>query len=744
MKKDSTLLEARRLHALGFAILWLRPRSKRPVGSGWTTGPRDSWDVLERSYRPGMNVGVRLGEPSKLKSGYLACIDVDIKEPRFRDVALKTARDFLDGKKAPLVLTGRGMGARHYYVTTPEPFPMVMIGRDPNPPLDPATGRKKFRWEVAYYSTGRQMVLPPSVHPDTGKNYRWKRPVTGQKLPVLAPGTVSSEGVDGKAGDTVTPTKREHVEDFTVEPVELAWLPVSDAVRDGILKGTGVTDRSAFLLPASSALFSAGLSRNEVLSVLTDPKNFIAACAFEHAQTTSRRRAALWLDRFTLKKVHTESEGRDVKTGKSVFAVAPLPPVPEDGGDDEDEEDEERHWKQDLDRTREGNVRVTLKNLELILENDPALRGVFVEDLFASRIAYAVKPPWNEKSGEYLTDEGLREARSFLNHQYGIDPGKDLVFEATSLVGHRVGVHPVRDWLESLKWDGKSRAETWLKKYCHALGEEPYLGEVSRKFLVAMVKRVFEPGCQWDYVVVLEGNQGAKKSSAARTLAGDRWFMDNIPDLRDKDAMLNLQGKWLVELSELADVKRADYSQVKAYLVRRVDVVRRPYGRIQVEIPRQSVFIGTINEGQYLKDPTGNRRYWPVKTHGKCDVAGLQAVRAQLFAEAMHLYREENERLYLSTEAEAQAKKAQDDRRIDDEASMMLDAFLHFRDSPEAKTFGFERFRTRDLMVGANAPWGIWNGKGWLMNTAAHVLTQLGYQRHKIGGQRYWVKTPEK
>jgi predicted P-loop ATPase len=213
--------------------------------------------------------------------------------------------------------------------------------------------------------------------------------------------------------------------------------------------------------------------------------------------------------------------------------------------------------------------------------------------------------------------------------------------------------------------------------------------------------------------------------------------MDNLPDLKDKDSMLNLQGKWLIELGELANVKRTDFNLVKAYLVRRTDTVRPHFGRLVNDVPRQSVFIGTVNEGQYLKDPTGNRRYWPVQV-GNCDVKGLSSVRDQLFAEAMHVYRSTNEILMLGPVATAQALEAQEDRRIDDEETEMREAMVEFSQTEAGKAFDFQRFRIRDLASGVGAPFGKWASDRYFAQTASQVLRNLGFERRKVGGQRIW------
>lgn len=743
--------EAKRLHDLGFAIQWLRPKSKAPFENNWTTGPRKGWKALAETYRAGMNLSTRLGTPAKLPHGYLAVIDVDVKSvhPHHETEALAAARSLLAGHKVPTVKSGRGNGSRHYYCVTATPFktfnpfqsqefvkyhsPTKAISKKDRENLEEAELARGMRWgrawEVSLYSDGRHVVVAPSLHPDSGEAYRWSRGVQRpEDLPVIDFGRV--EAVEKETKERL-PTAV--LEDFEAVHVDLGWLDISDGMRAAIVSCARVTDRSGFLLKASAALFSAGLSRNEVLSVLTDPAHALSECAYEHAKTRSRAAAANWVYRYTVKKVSDERA--------SVGVFGKVPAEKRRKLTDEEKEAvaaelaEDHYWRHDLRYGPKGKVLPALFNLDLILTNGLEATP-FGEDLFASRIEYMADTPWGGKKGEHLQDIDLIKLKRWLSGTELMEPSKDAILEATSLVANRISFHPVRDWLRSLKWDGVARVDTWIADYCQGRAAEPYLSGVSRKFLLAMVKRVFEPGCQWDYVLILEGQQGEKKSSIARAIAGDKWFMDNLPDLKDKDSMLNLQGKWLIELGELANVKRADYNQVKAYLVRRTDTVRPHYGRLQKDVPRQSVFIGTINEGQYLKDPTGNRRYWPVKV-GACDVEGLMAVRDQLFAEAMSIYLENKEILMLDPEANEQAKEAQDSRRVDDDESEMREALLEFIHNP-VKEFNFKKFKTRDLMTGVDAPWGPWAARPYVTQTGATILSSLGFERRKRNGQRTW------
>lgn len=716
---DLVLPEARRLHSLGFAIIPLHPKSKRPKFNKWTTGPRESLKELEKSYEPGDNIGVRTGEPSKIGGNYLTCIDVDIKDPKFKHEALTKLKYLVGDAICPEVRSGSGNGSRHLYCATKKPFKMITVC-------------KREGFEICVYSNGRQMVLPPSIHPDTGKAYVWRKPVSGIKdFPLLD----FSAGIPSEE----VKTQSKAVFDFDVEEVEVEWLPISKETVQGIISGENIEDRSAFLLRACQALKSAGLSTNEILSVLTNPKYEISQAARER-RGESRRSQAEWVYNYTLSKVIDEKK---VNFGKASEYSAKELTAQEEAKQTEDFLSD-RDWRQDLDwDIKTKKTKVSLKNLNIILSN--SVEGaLFQKDLFANQVAYGCSTPWGAKPNQYVQDIDALLIKHWLGTgEFNIEPSRDALIEVMDLIGHFKRTHPVREWLTSLKWDGKSRMDTWIKDYCFGQAEEPYLSEISRKFLLAMVKRVFNPGCQWDYILILEGAQGLYKSSIARAIAGDDWFMDNLPDLRDKDAMLNLQGKWLIELGELTDVKRGDFNLVKQYLVRRIDRVRPHFGRLRSDVPRQSVFIGTVNDGQYLKDPTGNRRFWPVKV-GKCDVKGFLKVREQLFAEAYQFYNKEE--LMLSPEANHQATQAQSDRRIEDDNSLLEQALISFMKSKEGKNFDFDKFKSKDLFVGPNAPWGPWVHKNYVYQTASQVLTNLGFISKKVKGLRVWrrgeVDTP--
>lgn len=755
MKRTETFKEAQRLYGLGFAIHWLHPKSKRPVESGWTTGPRKDWTNLQETYQPAFNVGVRLGTPSKIGENYLAVVDVDVKstDKRHREEAVAAAKKLLNGVKCPAVSSGRGNGSRHYYCVTKAPFKtfnpavspekvkVMMPSKKPSKKeletLTPAEIAQGLRianaWEISLYSDGRQVVLPPSIHPDTNKPYVWASPlVDASSLPLVEfemPKPEVEEVDFMEPASKTSASAKETVDDFQVEKVDLAWLPISDKMKRAIIDGEGVHDRSAYLLPASTALLSAGLSKNEVLSVLTDPNTFLGACGYDHAKTTSRRRAALWVWKYTLKRVMQERDA------VQVFKVAPpveeveILPEPEAKAQ-ADEIEEESDWRQYLESTRFGEYKPTLHNCRTILTHVCGTPGIVGRDEFAANDFYLVNTPWRSKKGDAVVDHDIVRIKFYCMENFGVEFGDHCINQTLIEIADKNRFHPVRDWLKSLKWDGVERIDTWLKDYAGAEAPEPYLSSVSRKLLVAMVARVMRPGTKFDQIVILEGNQGTGKSTLLRKLVGDDWFSDAPLNIGDKDAVLTMQSKWLIEVGELSSMNKAEVETFKSFISQQVDRIRAPYGKRVEEHPRQCVILGTTNNEEYLRDLTGNRRFWAVKTVGKINHAQIERVREQLFAEALAYY-QLGEPLWLEDRvAETQAVGEQAKRMQSDEWLPIVEDIVTLETFPRA---GFEMREVSKKMdsLGAHK----------LSPTDVHRISRclklLGFERfQEPGGKR--------
>jgi putative DNA primase/helicase len=269
------------------------------------------------------------------------------------------------------------------------------------------------------------------------------------------------------------------------------------------------------------------------------------------------------------------------------------------------------------------------------------------------------------------------------------------VSDCVSVVAKDYPYHPVREYLKGLKWDGTPRLKIWLAEYLGAEADPVYLAAVGRKFLISAVARVVIPGCQVDHALVLEGPQDLGKSRTARALAvRPEWFTDDMPDIHSKDAALQLCGRWIVELAELAALRRSELEGMKAFITRPVDVFRPPYGRRTTGVARQSVFIGTTNEAYYLRDPTGNRRFWPVLC-SQIDLDALERDRGQLWAEALHAL-DVGEAWHLTREETVLANAEQSQRVLVSELESTVIEYLCMRHAD-----GAQEISTRQVMIEA-------------------------------------------
>ena len=317
-------------------------------------------------------------------------------------------------------------------------------------------------------------------------------------------------------------------------------------------------------------------------------------------------------------------------------------------------------WQDSLAANTNGTPYANELNVITALERAPELRGIVAYNEFADDIEIVKPPPW-QNSSETWSDIDRIELQAWLQANGLNITRASVVQDAVITVARRAGFNPVADYLNGLEWDKTPRLDTWLQHYMGAVGDSDYLAAIGPRIMVGAVARIEEPGCKLDTVPVFEGPQGLGKSRGVAIL-GSPWNADGVPDLHTKDAAIQIQGVWLVELEELASMSRADVEHVKAFLSRTTDRYRPPYGRNAINRPRRCAFIATTNLQDYLKDETGNSRFWPIRCRDiRCDL--LQADKSQLWAEAMHLYKS-GYQWHLTDNDTALAEREQEARRL--------------------------------------------------------------------------------
>ena len=334
-------------------------------------------------------------------------------------------------------------------------------------------------------------------------------------------------------------------------------------------------------------------------------------------------------------------------------------------------------WQNGLELDKSGHVKNTLRNLTLILENDPNLKGVVFNQLLDG-MEIKGEVPWNHPS-KFWRDADDAQLISYVDAHYGTFSARNYDIAVTKVADDRA-YHPIREFIESLpEWDKVPRVDTLLVDYLGA-SDTAYVRAVTRKTLCAAISRVLRPGCKFDSMLVLNGPQGVGKSTLIAKLAGE-WFSDslNLGDTKDKTAAEKLQGYWILEIGELAGLKKAEVETLRSFLSRQNDIYRAAFGKRATPHLRQCVFFGTTNaESGYLRDTTGNRRFWPVKTPGSGKKQSWNLTHEeilQIWAEAL-MYVRQGEKLYLSPEMDALAKDEQREAMESDEREGLVREYL--------------------------------------------------------------------
>ena len=297
-------------------------------------------------------------------------------------------------------------------------------------------------------------------------------------------------------------------------------------------------------------------------------------------------------------------------------------------------------WRAGLLCNEEGYPRALLANAIHALRQAPEWQGVLWHNELATATEARRAPPWAARQQPWAdapwSDREDTLAAAWLQQQ-GIAVSAMVAGQAVEAVARDRPFHPLRDHLDGLVWDRTPRLDSWVLRYL-GVADTPYARAVGKRWLISAAARIFQPGCKADCVLILEGPQGIRKSSALKALS-EPWFTDRLSDLGSKDAAMETRGVWVIEIAELDTMSRAEVGTIKAFISRTHDRFRPPYGKRLVDLPRQCVFAGSVNpEGGYLKDATGGRRFWPIRC-GAIDLEALARDRDQLWAEAVARYR---------------------------------------------------------------------------------------------------------
>lgn len=374
-----------------------------------------------------------------------------------------------------------------------------------------------------------------------------------------------------------------------------------------------------------------------------------------------------------------------------------------------------------LYRTEENRVRNTLPNLIQILQADSRFKGLMARNLFTEQVVRRTEPGpqslhakqqgavlhglnWEVRdkiNGEVWTDvhdTGIRAILELPTSQngYGLRPSDRDMLAAVNAVADINAFHPIKEYLESIEWDGRRRLDKLFIKYLGAV-DDAYSREAAKLTLVAAVARIYEPGHKFDYVPIIEGAQGLRKSTFIRILAG-QWFgeMSQGFDNRSK-AVESMQGHWILEIPELNQFSKAEIPSLKAFFSANEDTVRFPYEKRATTLKRKCVFIGSTNDAEYLRDHTGNRRYWPITCRtDRIDTDRLICKRDQIWSEAYAVYKSMREKtsdralpLYLSDEAAAIAAKHQELKRYENDVDVSIGPIQEYLDGKAFETDEF-------------------------------------------------------
>lgn len=719
---DSVILSCRESVEAGCALHWLVPRQKRPILAEWSTAPVNGLAALRASHRPGANIGIRLGQPSKTDLGYLYLIDLDIRDPSRAAEAWAHLEKLLPNcHSLPTVQSGSGGESRHLYFFCETAFPKTKLAKSDSFKMvfDAHLNRevKKRDWEIDLYGTGAQAVLPPSIHPDTGLPYRWLREIEWDMVeigvgPVLTAEQVQALGAAPDEESSELDDDDDLIGELRSAPLVLEDGEVESTIAD--LPDDWVEDRDQWV--------TVGAALHHQFQGSQIGFDLWCEWSRQSAKFDMKTQKSVWK---SFRGASNPTTFRSlIKAAQDVRLQANLPALIVDSVPDTSDLDDlfgepsipakntanqaslpeiDPNWTSYLDRDSEGHPKSCLHNVALIVKNDVRTHGVIAFNEFKQRKVLvnppkriskkrdSAKPVVNLDGPVWEVNDPVNGAGWIDNHMhalramieaptgqggYGLRVTDRDIKAAVDIVADVQRYHPVKNYLAAVEWDGVPRMDTLFVKY---LGSEDtaYHREAARLMLVGAVSRVMEPGHKFDFVPILEGAQGKRKSSFIRILGRD-WFSELSGDFSDpQKAVEQISGFWIIEIPELQGFSRADANDLKAFLSRTTERARRAFAHNEQDFARQCIFIGSTNDDEYLRDHTGGRRFWPIKCGlpdgVDIDTDELEREIDQIWAEAYAAYVEMRRTCKLkdlplfmsSSDAKRDAKIIQESRRIE-------------------------------------------------------------------------------
>lgn len=413
-------------------------------------------------------------------------------------------------------------------------------------------------------------------------------------------------------------------------------------------------------------------------------------------------------------------------------------PSPDSAGASAEDTGGPDDWDRGLLRGARGGLEDCRENVFLILSRHRAWEGVIGWNDFTMRLEKIQRPPTGLPVGEWKTEDDY-DTGLWLAQNCGLRlQSENTIISGVTMVANKHRFHPPRDWLRSLPaWDGVDRLEHFIAD-CLGCENSRYVQMAGKYFMIGIVSRIFRPGNKMQHMMVLEGAQGIGKSTFWRVLGGD-WFQDSPLKIGSADAYMQLTGVMLYEIAEMDSFNKSEATQVKGFVTQEVDRYREPYARRPVDRPRQCVFVGTTNHGEYLKDTTGNRRFWPIKALN-VDVELLKSIREQLFAEALYRF-DAGERWHPDRDEERELfVPEQDARRIVDPWLYPLQEWL---DDPSQRHLN--EFTCTELLMGAlKVELNKIDGNRGMATRMGNLMAELAEQdgwvrRRRTTGRREWI-----